>query len=105
MKKNLYAIRDNLTFTYEQPFVFETDLTCLRAVSGQISQEKISFEKKEINFDPALQHATRSLYHVGFFDEQTGIIEPFNSENSDTVRLICVLSDAPNLYQKLLTEF
>lgn len=99
MKKVLYAIRDNLTFDYEMPVCYTGDLECLRALSTQVGSEKIRFEKGQIDFDPTIQHGTRSLYAIGYYYPQSGTIEGFEP------KLICVISDSPNLYQKMLLEF
>ncbi len=99
MKKSLYSVRDNITFDFEQPIMFSSDLDCLRAVSSQVSNEKIKFERGNVDFDPSVQHASRSLYLIGEFDVNTGEI------TSTSPHLLCVLSDAPALYQKLMVEF
>lgn len=99
MKKVLYSIRDNLTFEFELPVCYNTELECLRALAVQVGSEKIKFEKGQIDFDPTIQHASRSLYAIGYYYSDKGIIEGFEPQ------LICVISDAPNLYQKLLLDF
>lgn len=99
MKKFLYSVRDNITFDYEQPIMFASDLDCIRAVSSQISNEKIKFERGNVDFDPSIQHASRSLYLIGEFNTSTGDLIPLEPH------LLCVLSDAPTLYQKMMVEF
>lgn len=99
MKKRVYAIRDNLSFDFEAPVVYSTDLDCLRSLSTQVSSEIIKFEKGQIDFDPKLQHASRSLYAIGYYYPASGSIEGFTPE------LVCVVSDAPNLYKKMMVEF
>lgn len=99
MKKVLYAIRDNLTFDYEMPVCYTGDLECLRALATQVGSEKLKFEQGKIDFDPSIQHGTRSLYAIGYYFPMSGTIEAFEP------KLVCVISDAPNLYKKMLLEF
>lgn len=99
MRKTLYSIRDNLTFDYDNPIVYSSDLDCLRSVTTQIASDKLRFEKGQIDFDPSPQHATRSIYSIGYFYPESGVVEEFEP------KLLCVVSDAPNLFQKLMVEF
>lgn len=97
-KKFIYSVRDNLTFEYGLPLVYASEIDCLRAVCSQISSDKTKFEKGLISYDPDVQLSSTSLFSVGYFYEN-GTIEGFEP------KLVCIMSDAPNLYQKLLTEF
>ena len=38
MKKQLYSIKDDLSFDFEPPFSAVTDVACLRMVSSQIQR-------------------------------------------------------------------
>lgn len=99
MKKQIYSIRDDLTFEFESPFIVFSELDCLRAVSSQVTTELNKYEKGIIDFDPSIQHSTRSLFHIGEFDSASGSI------TCSEPKVICKLSDAINYYQKLLTDF
>ena len=65
MKKQLYSIKDDLSFDFEPPFSAITDVACLRMVSSQIQSEINSFNRGTVEYDPKPQHSTRSLYYVG----------------------------------------
>lgn len=97
-KKVIYSVRDNLTFEYGLPLVYSSEIDCLRSVCSQISSDKAKFEKGLISFDPDVQLSSTSLFAIGYFYEN-GVIEGFEPQQ------ICVMSDAPNFYQKLLTDF
>lgn len=98
MKKRIYAVKDRLSLSIEQPFTTESDLTCLRMVSSQVNSEITQYEKGAISYNPVLQHATRELLYLGDIDDN-GFIFP-NSEP----HFICRIDEAPQLYQKLLSE-
>lgn len=98
MRKKIYAVKDRLSVSVEQPFTTETDLTCLRMVSSQVNSELSQYEKGAISYNPAMQHSTRELLYLGEIDED-GFIEPCTPP-----RLICRIDEAPQLYQKLLSE-
>lgn len=98
MKKQLYSIKDDLSFDFEPPFAAVTDVACLRMVSSQIQSEINSFNRGTVEYDPKPQHSTRSLYYVGSFDTDTGAIL------SDGPIFICKLCDAENTYQSLLAK-
>ena len=42
MKKQLYSIKDDLSFDFEPPFSAVTDVACLRMVSPQIQSESVA---------------------------------------------------------------
>lgn len=98
MKKRIYAVKDKLSLSIEQPFTTESDLTCLRMVSSQVQSELSQFEKGAISYNPNMQHATRELLYLGEIDDN-GFIYP-NSEP----HYICRIDEAPQFYQKLLSE-
>lgn len=98
MKKRIYAVKDRLSLTIEQPFTTETDLTCLRMVSAQVQSELSQYEKGAIAYNPTYQHASRELLYLGTIDDD-GVIEPAPYPQS-----ICRIDEAPQFYQKLLTE-
>lgn len=98
MKKRIYAVKDRLSLTIEQPFTTESDLTCLRMVSSQVQSELSQFEKGIINYNPSVQHATRELLCLGEIDDN-GFLYP----NSEPL-FVCRIDEAPQLYQKFLTE-
>ena len=75
MKKRLYAVKDRLSLSIEQPFTSESDLTCLRLVSSQVNSELSQFEKGVISYNPSMQHSTRELIYLGDIEED-GVIYP-----------------------------
>lgn len=98
MKKRIYAVKDRLSLSIEQPFTTESDLTCLRMVSSQVQSELSQFEKGAISYNPSMQHATKELLYLGDIDDD-GVILPVPFPH-----LICRIDEAPQFYQKLLSE-
>lgn len=98
MKKRLYAVKDRLSLSIEQPFTSESDLTCLRLVSSQVNSELSQFEKGVISYNPSMQHSTRELIYLGDIEED-GVIYPVQPT------VVCRIDEAPQLYQKLLTDY
>lgn len=97
MKKRIYAVKDRLSLSIEQPFTSESDLTCLRMVSSQVQSELSQFEKGVINYNPVIQHSTRELLYLGDIDE-SGFLYP----NNEPI-FVCRIDEAPQLYQKYLS--
>ena len=98
MNKRIYAVKDRLSLSIEQPFTTESDLTCLRMVSSQVNSELSQYEKGAISYNPSLQHSTKELLFLGEIDEN-GVINPCGEPHC-----ICRIDEAPQLYQKLLSE-
>ena len=98
MKKRIYAVKDRLSLSIEQPFTTESDLTCLRMVSSQVVSELSQYEKGAITYDPSIQHSTKELLYLGDIDDD-GCIFPVTYPH-----LICRIDEAPQFYQKLLSE-
>ena len=98
MKKRIYAVKDRLSLSIEQPFTTESDLTCLRMVSSQVNSELSQYEKGAITYNPALQHSTKELLYLADIDDD-GIIYPISEPH-----VVCRIDEAPQLYQKLLSE-
>lgn len=98
MKKRLYAVKDRLSLTIEQPFSTESDLTCLRMVSSQVNSELSQYEKGAVSYNPALQHSTKELLYLGDIDDE-GVIFPATYPH-----VVCRIDESPQLYQKLLSE-
>ena len=98
MKKRIYAVKDRLSLSIEQPFTCESELTCLRMVSSQVQSELVQYEKGAISFNPVMQHSTKELLYLGDIDDN-GVIYPASEPH-----FICRIDEAPQLYQKLLSE-
>ena len=98
MKKRVYAVKDRLSLSIEQPFTTESDLTCLRMVSSQVQSELSQFDKGAISYNPQMQHSTKELLYLGDIDDD-GVIYPVPYPV-----LICRIDEAPQFYQKLLAE-
>lgn len=96
MKKNIYAVRDNLTMSCEVPFVAETDLKALQIILTEINSAFAEFEAKKTFVNPSDQLSTRSLYYLGTIDD--GFIEPSRVK-------ICDMLDVQSKYDNLLLEF
>lgn len=96
MKKNLYAVRDNLCMSCEVPFSAETDIKALQIILTEINAAFAEFEAKKTFINPSSQLSTRSLYYLGTIDD--GYIEPNRIK-------VCDMLDVQSMYDNLLLEF
>lgn len=96
MKKNLYAVRDNLTMVCDVPFSAETDIKALQVILTEINAAFAEFEAKKTFINPADQLSTRSLYYLGTIED--GYIEPNRIK-------ICDMLDVQSKYDNLLLDF
>lgn len=97
MKKRIYAVKDRLSLTIEQPFTTDSDMVCLRMVTSQVNSEISQYEKGALSYNPALQHSTKELLYLGEIDDN-GVIYPAPEPD-----VICRIDEAPSLYKNLLS--
>lgn len=93
MKKNLYAVRDNLTMTCDVPFSAESDIKALQMILIEINTAFAEFEAKKTFVNPSDQLSTRSLYYLGTIED--GYIEPNRVKICD---MLDVQSKFDNMY-------
>lgn len=96
MKRNLYAVRDNLTMSCELPFSAETDLKALQIILTEINAAFAEFEAKKTFINPSDQLSTRSLYYLGTIED--GYIKPSRIK-------ICDMLDVQTRYDNSILEF
>ena len=61
----MYAIRDNKTEVFNNPFISHTDMSAMRTVYGAMDQNLLSTYPEDF-----------SLWYLGEFDDVTGAITP-----------------------------
>lgn len=66
MISNAYSIRDNKTASYAKPFFAQNDILATRALHTAVNDPNIQLSMFPEDFD---------MYHVGEFDDQTGMFE------------------------------
>lgn len=66
MKIGLYAVKDNLNNTFMAPTTIKSDNEAIRAFKSQVNKIDI-WKDNPGDF---------SLYKVGYYDDETGTIEP-----------------------------
>lgn len=63
---NIYAIKDNQVDAFSQPFYSQTHGSALRAFSDHVNEPGTAANKHAADF---------ALYHLGEFDDQTGLLK------------------------------
>lgn len=64
---NIYSIRDNKAEAFLQPFFSKNHATAIRAVEEAVADPSHQFAKHASDY---------AVYHLGFFQEDTGQILP-----------------------------
>lgn len=99
MKKNVYAVRDDLSMDFEAPFLSSSDIDCLRSVVIQINHDKEQYSNHKSNINPDVQLQTRTLFYLGKYEDGRFVDLP------ELPVAITRLDNAPDMYERYLVEF
>lgn len=69
MKLSAYSVRDESAQSFGTPFYAQTELVAIRSFKMLIDDERSTVYHYPGDF---------SLYHLGYFDDETGILEPIH---------------------------
>lgn len=67
MQHQMYAVKDKAAAAFLQPFFTPTEGTAIRAIQSSVSDANHMFHRHAKDY---------SLYYLGFFDDNTGVLVP-----------------------------